>query len=64
MKNEQVDVASLDSGLAGSVLAALHQWGNPTVRHLDFLPEKLMRMIGWGKTEAPEPIQRMFDFDP
>ncbi|RPH56955.1 FAD-dependent oxidoreductase, partial [bacterium] len=45
-------------------LPPVHQWGNPTVRHLDFLPEKLMRMIGWGKTEAPEPIQRMFDFDP
>ena len=45
-------------------LPPVHQWGNPEVRHLDFLPEKLMRMIGWGKTEAPEPIQRMFDFDP
>lgn len=45
-------------------LPPVHQWGNPAVRHLDFLPEKLMRMIGWGKTEAPEPIQRMFDFDP
>lgn len=45
-------------------LPPIHQWGNPAVRHLDFLPEKLMRMIGWGKTEAPAPIQRMFDFDP
>jgi FADH2 O2-dependent halogenase len=45
-------------------LPPVHQWGNPEVRHLDFLPEKLMRMIGWGKTEAPEAIRRMFDFDP
>ncbi|HYO12421.1 MAG TPA: tryptophan 7-halogenase [Thermoanaerobaculia bacterium] len=62
---------TLDQGAAGVFamlnelpLPPVHQWGNPTVRHLDFLPEKLMRMIGWGKTEAPEPIQRMFDFDP
>ena len=45
-------------------LPPIHQWGNPDARHVDFLPEKLMRMIGWGKTEAPEPIQRLFDFDP
>lgn len=45
-------------------LPPVHQWGNPEVRHLDFLPEKLMRMIGWGQSEAPEPIQGMFDFDP
>ena len=45
-------------------LPPVHQWGNPEARHLDFLPEKLMRMIAWGKTEAPEPIRRMFDFDP
>ncbi|HEY9422598.1 MAG TPA: hypothetical protein VIW92_14375, partial [Thermoanaerobaculia bacterium] len=45
-------------------LPPVHQWANPDSRHLDFLPEKLMRMIGWGKMEAPEPIQRLFDFDP
>ncbi|MBW8877345.1 MAG: NAD(P)/FAD-dependent oxidoreductase [Acidobacteria bacterium] len=45
-------------------LPPVHQWGNPAARSLDFLPEKLMRMIGWGKMEAPEPIQRLFDFDP
>ena len=45
-------------------LPPVHQWANPEARHLDFLPEKLMRMIGWGKMEAPEPIQRLFDFDP
>lgn len=45
-------------------LPPIHEWGNPEVRHLDFLPEKLARMIGWGMTEAPGPIQAMFDFDP
>jgi FADH2 O2-dependent halogenase len=45
-------------------LPPVHLWDNPESRNLDFLPEKLMRMIGWGKSEAPEPIQRMFDFDP
>ncbi|HEX9943005.1 MAG TPA: FAD-dependent monooxygenase [Thermoanaerobaculia bacterium] len=45
-------------------LPPVHRWNDPAARHLDFLPEKLMRMIGWGKMEAPPPIQRMFDFDP
>jgi FADH2 O2-dependent halogenase len=50
--------------LSAMPLPPVHEWGNPTARNLDFLPEKLMRMIAWGKTEAPEPIRRMFDFDP
>jgi len=63
MTAEQVAEGILQM-LTALPLPPVHQWGNPTERHLDFLPEKLMRMIGWGKTEAPEPIMRMFDFDP
>jgi tetracycline 7-halogenase / FADH2 O2-dependent halogenase len=51
-------------GLSQMPLPPIHEWGNPEARHLDFLPEKLARMIGWGMTEAPAPIQAMFDFDP
>ena len=39
-------------------------WSDPAARHLDFLPEKLAQMVGWGKTVAPPPLGRMFDFDP
>jgi tetracycline 7-halogenase / FADH2 O2-dependent halogenase len=45
-------------------LPPIHPWGDPAARHLDFLPEKLVRMIGWGMTEAPPPLSRLFDFDP
>jgi FADH2 O2-dependent halogenase len=59
------DVAAGIFGMLGQLpLPPVHAWGDPTACHLDFLPEKLMRMIGWGKTEAPPPIRRMFDFDP
>ena len=45
-------------------LPPVHAWGDPEARHLDFLPEKLVQMIGWGFTEAPPPLNRWFDFDP
>ena len=45
-------------------LPPVHAWGDPEQHHLDFTPEKLMRMIGWGKTEAPAELRdRMFDFN-
>jgi len=45
-------------------LPPIHGWGDPQQHHLDFTPEKLMRMIGWGKTEAPAEVRdRMFDFN-
>jgi FADH2 O2-dependent halogenase len=45
-------------------LPPIHPWGDPAACHLDFLPEKLVRMVGWGKTEATPPLSRLFDFDP
>jgi tetracycline 7-halogenase / FADH2 O2-dependent halogenase len=45
-------------------LPPIHPWSDPEARHLDFLPEKLVQMVGWGKTEAPPPLNRWFDFDP
>ena len=50
--------------LGRTPLPPVHAWGDPEARHLDFLPEKLVRMIGWGMTEAPPPLNRWFDFDP
>ena len=45
-------------------LPPIHGWGDPEQLHLDFTPEKLMRMIGWGKTHAPAELrERMFDFN-
>jgi FADH2 O2-dependent halogenase len=59
---------------AASILASLgnatcmppvHGWGDARSLHLDFLPEKLARTIGWGMTEAPQRIRdRMFTFNP
>jgi tetracycline 7-halogenase / FADH2 O2-dependent halogenase len=45
-------------------LPPIHAWGDPAACHLDFLPEKLGQMVGWGMTAAPPSIARMFDFDP
>lgn len=45
-------------------LPPIHAWGDPAACHLDFLPEKLVQMVGWGMTAAPPSIARMFDFDP
>jgi len=62
-----------DAG-AASILAALdraacappiHGWGDPRATHVDYVPEKLLRTIVWGKTEAPQRIrERHFLFDP
>ncbi len=59
---------------AASILASLgsatcmppvHGWGDARSLHLDYLPEKLARTIGWGMTEAPQRIRdRMFIFNP
>jgi FADH2 O2-dependent halogenase len=50
---------------AASWLPPIHAWGDPEVRHLDFLPEKLGRMVAWGHAEAPAPIRdRLFRWDP
>jgi len=59
---------------AESILASLgnatcmppvHGWGDARSLHLDYLPEKLARTIGWGMTEAPQRIRdRMFIFNP
>jgi hypothetical protein len=45
-------------------LPPIHAWGDPTACHLDFLPEKLGQMVGWGMTAAPPSVSGMFDFDP
>jgi FADH2 O2-dependent halogenase len=43
----------------------VYDWGNAEDLHLDYLPEKLARTIGWGMTEAPQSIRdRMFMFNP
>ena len=45
-------------------LPPVHGWSDPEQLHLDFTPAKLMRFIGWGKTEAPAELRdRMFDFN-
>jgi FADH2 O2-dependent halogenase len=45
-------------------LPPVHGWADPEQLHLDFTPEKLVRMITWGKTEAPAALRdRMFDFN-
>jgi FADH2 O2-dependent halogenase len=45
-------------------LPPIHPWGEPSACHLDFVPEKLFQMLGWGMTAAPAPLNRWFDFDP
>lgn len=40
-------------------------WSDPADRHLDYLPEKLIRTVQWGKTEAPAALRdRLFAWDP
>jgi FADH2 O2-dependent halogenase len=56
--------ASIFELLGRTPLPPVHAWGDPAAHHLDFLPEKLVRMIGWGMSEAPPPLDRWFDFDP
>jgi FADH2 O2-dependent halogenase len=56
--------AAIFEKLGQTNLPPIHAWGDPAACHLDFLPEKLGGMIGWGMTAAPPSIARMFDFDP
>lgn len=50
--------------LSSAPLPPVHPWGDPDKHHLDFLPEKLVGLIGWGRTVAPPPFNSMFDFSP
>ena len=56
--------AAIFQNLGESNLPPIHPWSDPEACHLDFLPEKLGQMIGWGMTAASPDIARMFDFDP
>lgn len=56
--------AAIFRNLGESNLPPIHPWSDPEACHLDFLPEKLGQMIGWGMTAASPDIARMFDFDP
>jgi FADH2 O2-dependent halogenase len=56
--------AAIFRNLGEANLPPIHPWSDPASCHLDFLPEKLGQMIGWGMTAAPPDIARMFDFDP
>jgi tetracycline 7-halogenase / FADH2 O2-dependent halogenase len=43
----------------------VHGWSDPSALHLDFVPAKLGRMIGWGSTVAPQRIRdRLFSWNP
>lgn len=56
--------AAIFARMAKLPLPPIHPWGDPEARHLDFVPEKLVQMIGWGMTEARPPLSHLFDFDP
>jgi hypothetical protein len=56
--------AAIFQNLGEANLPPIHPWSDPASCHLDFLPEKLGQMIGWGMTAAPPSLARMFDFDP
>jgi FADH2 O2-dependent halogenase len=62
----ETGAASILSSLAGATcMPPVHGWGDPRSLHLDFVPEKLARTIGWGLTEAPPRIRdRLFMFNP
>jgi len=60
----QEAAAAIFEMLGQANLPPINAWGDPLDVHLDFLPEKLGQMIGWGMTAAPPSIARMFDFDP
>jgi FADH2 O2-dependent halogenase len=60
----QEAAAAIFERLGETPLPPIHDWSNPAACHLDFLPEKLVQMVGWGKTVAPPPFSQMFDFDP
>lgn len=43
----------------------VRRWGDAEDIHLDYVPEKLARTIGWGFSEAPQRIrERLFNFNP
>jgi FADH2 O2-dependent halogenase len=55
-------LATLDRA---TCMPPIHGWGDAQALHLDFLPAKLVRTIGWGMTEAPQSIRdRHFMFNP
>lgn len=55
-------LASLDQA---KCMMPVRRWGDAEDIHLDYLPEKLAKTIGWGLTEAPQRIRdRMFIFNP
>jgi len=56
--------AAIFERLRQTDLPPIHPWGDPAACHLDFLPEKLVQMVGWGKTAAKPPLSLLFDFDP
>ncbi|HEY3568544.1 MAG TPA: NAD(P)/FAD-dependent oxidoreductase [Thermoanaerobaculia bacterium] len=60
----QEAAAEIFKMLGEANLPPIHAWSDPQACHLDFLPEKLVQMVGWGMTAAPPSIARMFDFDP
>src|SRR5262249_4913386 len=60
----QEAAAAIFKMLSEANLPPIHAWSDPAACHLDFLPEKLVQMVGWGMTAAPPSIARMFDFDP
>ena len=60
----QEAAAAIFQKLGEANLPPIHAWGDPKDCHLDFLPEKLVQVVGWGMTAAPPSIARMFDFDP
>jgi FADH2 O2-dependent halogenase len=60
----QEAAAAIFQKLGEANLPPIHAWSDPAAIHLDFLPEKLVQMVGWGMTAAPPSIARMFDFDP
>ena len=60
----QEAAAAIFERLGETNLPPIHDWSDPAACHLDFLPEKLVQMVGWGKTVAPPALRQMFDFDP
>src|SRR4029453_1954773 len=55
-------LASLDQA---KCMMAVRRWGDAEDIHLDYLPEKLSKAIGWGLTEARQRIRdRMFILNP
>ncbi len=46
-------------------LPPVHAWTDPSATHLDYLPEKLIRTVQWGKMEAPAYLRdRLFAWNP